>query len=168
MSELNGQFESLVYGYRIIEGKVIEITSDIEKNAIETAIKDGRKPVKEALLQAVSAHCIRPVGDYAGSMKNSISAIEIECHRITGEKTLGPALKKLKSKGLSIHPQLEAAFQNLYNYSNDEKTGIRHGEKALEDTFIPTAKESLFMLVASSAFINYLRSCEVDAELKSE
>lgn len=168
VAELNNQFESLSYGYRIVNGNVIAITSEMEKSAIETAIDKSTKTVKDTLSQALSAHCIRPVGDYAGSMKNSISAIEIECHRITGEKTLGPALKKLKSKGLSIHPQLEAAFQNLYNYSNDEKTGIRHGKKALEDTFIPTAKESLFMLVASSAFINYLRSCEVDAELKSE
>lgn len=168
VAELNNQFESLSFGYRIVKGNVIAITSEIEKSAIETAIDKSPKTVKDTLSRALSAHCIRPVGDYAGSMKNSISAIEIECHRITGEKTLGPALKKLKSKGLSIHPQLEAAFQNLYNYSNDEKTGIRHGKKVSEDTYVPTAKESLFLLVTSSAFINYLRSCEVDLESKSE
>lgn len=166
--ELNSQFESLGFGYRIIKGNVIAITSVIDKSAIETAIDKSPKTVKDTLSQALSSHCSRPVGDYAGSMKNSISAIEIECHRITGEKTLGPALKKLKSKGIAIHPQLEAAFQNLYNYSNDEKTGIRHGKKASEDTYVPTAKDSLFMLVASSAFINYLRACEADIESKTD
>lgn len=168
VNELNDQFESLSFGYRIVKGNVIAITSEIEKSTIESAIDKSPKTVKDTLSRALSAHCSRPVGDYTGSMKNSISAIEIECHRITGEKKLGPALKKLKSKGLSIHPQLEVAFQNLYNYSNDEKTGIRHGKKIPEDTYVPTAKESLFLLVTSSAFINYLRSCEVDMESKSE
>jgi hypothetical protein len=164
VTELNGQFETLSYGYRIIKGNVIEITSELEKKAIETAIDKGRKPVKEALQQALVDHCARPEANYAGSMKNSLSAVEIECCRLTGESTLGPALSKLKKNGIAIHSQLEAAFQNLYRYSNDEKTGIRHGKKVNEDTFVPGAKESLFMLVTCSAFINYRRSCEMERE----
>lgn len=165
ISELNNQFESLHYGYRIVKDNVVAITSEIEIEAIETAINDSEKPVQDALQQALSAHCSRPDPDYAGSMKNSISAVEIECYRLTGEKSLGPALSKLKKKGFPIHPQLEAAFQNLYNYSNDEKTGIRHGKKVDDDTFVPQEKESLFMLVACSAFINYLHSGEIDNHL---
>lgn len=168
ISEINDQFESLHYGYRIVKDNVVPITSEIEKQAIETAVNDSEKPVQDALQQALSAHCSRPDPDYAGSMKNSISAVEIECFRLTGEKTLGPALSKLKKKGFPIHPQLEAAFQNLYNYSNDEKTGIRHGKKVEDDTFVPQEKESLFMLVACSAFINYLHSGEIDNHLDSK
>lgn len=168
VSELNNQFESLHYGYRIVKDNVVAITSEIEKEAIETAINDSAKPVQDALQQALSAHCSRPDPDYAGSMKNSISAVEIECFRLTGEKTLGPALSKLKKKGFPIHPQLEAAFQNLYNYTNDEKTGIRHGKKVEDDTFVPQEKESLFMLITCSAFINYLHSCELENHLDTE
>lgn len=168
VSELNNQFESLHYGYRIVKDNVVAITSEIEIEAIETAINDSEKPVQDALQQALSAHCSRPNPDYAGSMKNSISAVEVECFRLTGEKTLGPALSKLKKKGLPIQPQLEAAFQNLYNYTNDEKTGIRHGKKVEDDTFVPQEKESLFMLVTCSAFINYLHSCELENHLDSE
>lgn len=168
VDELNSQFESLSYGYRVVKGQVIEITSDIEKHAIEKAIDNSTKSVRDTLEQALAAHCARPKADYAGSMKNSISAIEIECYRLTGEKNLGQALKKLKGKGIAVHPQLEAAFQNMYNYSNNEKTGIRHGKKVTEDTFVPTAKESLFMLVASSAFINYLHSCEEEINKNAE
>lgn len=168
VSELNDQFESLHYGYRIVKDNVVAITSEMEIEAIENAISDSEKPVQDALQQALSAHCSRPDPDYAGSMKNSISAVEIECFRLTGEKTLGPALSKLKKKGLPIHPQLEAAFQNLYNYTNDAKTGIRHGKKVEDDSFVPQEKESLFMLVACSAFINYLHSCELEKHSKAE
>lgn len=168
VDELNSQFESLSYGYRVVKGKVIEITSGIEKQAIEKAIDSSTKSVRDTLEQALAAHCARPKADYAGSMKNSISAIEIECYRLTGEKNLGQALKKLKGKGIAVHSQLEAAFQNMYNYSNNEKTGIRHGKKVAEDTFAPAAKESLFMLVASSAFINYLHACEEEIEKNAE
>lgn len=168
VSELNNQFEALHYGYRIVQNNVVAITSEIEKEAIETAISDSEKPVQDALQRALSAHCSRPDPDYAGSMKNSISAVEIECFRLTGEKTLGPALSKLKKKGLPIHPQLEAAFQNLYNYTNDAKTGIRHGKKVEDDTFVPQEKESLFMLIACSAFINYLHSCGLKIHLDPE
>lgn len=166
-SEVNTQFESLSYGYRIIKDCIIEITSKAEKDAVEQAVNDSQKPVKDTLLQALSAHCARPEGDYAGSIKHSISAVEIECCRLTKESTLGAALKKLKGKGIAIHPQLEAAFQNLYNYSNNEQTGIRHGKRVPEDTFVPEAKESLFMIVACSAFINYLHSCELEGDKSS-
>ncbi len=52
-----------------------------------------------------------------------------------------------------MHPALEAAFTKLYDYTSDAK-GIRH---ALLDEDRVTFEEAKFMLVACSAFVNYVR-----------
>jgi hypothetical protein len=53
-----------------------------------------------------------------------------------------------------LHPALEAAFTKLYGYTSDAK-GIRHA--LLDDDEVVTFEEAKFMLVACSAFINYVR-----------
>ncbi len=51
-----------------------------------------------------------------------------------------------------MHPQLKAAFQSLYTYTNDAD-GIRH---ALKDAPDVALEDATFMLVTCSAFINYM------------
>jgi len=61
------------------------------------------------------------------------------------------ALKDLK-KAIPIHPALEQGFLKIYGYTSDGD-GIRH---ALTDEPNLDQEDALFMLVASSAFVNYL------------
>ena len=66
--------------------------------------------------------------------------------------TLGTALGKLESKGVVIHDNLKGAFKKIYWYTSDAQ-GIRHGLLGKADLDVEDAK---FMLIACSAFINYL------------
>jgi hypothetical protein len=67
--------------------------------------------------------------------------------------TLGDALRQLENKlGGSMHPALRNAFNHLYGYTSDAH-GIRHALLGKSDLDVEDAK---FMLIACSAFINYL------------
>lgn len=153
---LNEEFSRLNYAYRIIDLKIVEITSKIEIECIEQAIDDSDNRIKMHLSSAVSLLSKRPEGDYRNSIKESISAVEVWCRARTKENDLRTALNKLESKGIIIHSQLHEAFNKLYDYSNNKKTGIRHALMDDEGTYTPTKDESIYMIVTCSAFINYL------------
>ena len=153
---LNSEFERLNFAYRIVEGVIIEITSEQEIKAVECAIDNSPRNIQIHLNSALEKYAQRPIGDYRNSIKESISAVEAFCREKTGENTLGKALKKLESRGLVIHSSLKSAFEKLYVYTNQEETGIRHALMDDEANYTPTAEEALFMLISCSAFINYL------------
>lgn len=95
-------------------------------------------------------------GDWSGSVRNSIHAVEATATVLAPESnTLGKALNALDQKG-HIHGGLKAAFSQLYGYTSDDE-GIRH---ALVFKDSPTVDESdaLFMLGACSSFVSYLLS----------
>ena len=101
--------------------------------------------------------------DYENSIKESISAVEAICEIITllhgKEATLGNMLKHLEDKGVYIHPALKSAFNILYGYTS-EASGIRHAKNlGGEDS---TFAEAKYMLVACSAFVNYLIALNAD------
>jgi hypothetical protein len=102
--------------------------------------------------------------DYENSVKESISAIEAKCKLILNDKkvTLGLALKSLEDKGVKIHTSLKEGFIKLYGYSCDE-AGIRHANGLDMNT---TYEEAKFMLVACSAFLNYLDS--ISSKIKDD
>lgn len=153
---LNSEFERLNFAYRIVEGVIVEITSEQEIKAIECAIDNSPRNIQMHLNSALEKYAQRPIGDYRNSIKESISAVEAFCREKTGENTLGQALKKLEKSGLVIHSSLKSAFEKLYVYTNHEDTGIRHALMDDEENYTPTAEEALFMLISCSAFINYL------------
>jgi hypothetical protein len=154
---LNFEFSRLNYGYRVVDNEIIEITSESERKAINKAVEESKNNVKQHLKQAIMHYATRPEPDVRNSIKESISAVETVCRELTGESSLGAALKKLESKGLKVHDRLSAAFTQLYAYTNNPDTGIRHA--LMDDTgdYVPTAAEAYYMLVSCSAFINYLR-----------
>jgi len=92
--------------------------------------------------------------DFRNSIKESISAVESLCKIITGNEntTLGQALKIL-DKQKPIPKSLKSGFSAIYGYASDNG-GIRHG--LLNDDIEPSLEEAKFMLVACSAFVNYL------------
>ena len=60
---------------------------------------------------------------------------------------------------MEIHGALKEAFMKLYGYAGDGK-GIRHaGNLGGPDS---TFAEAQFMLIACSAFLNYLKICKAD------
>ena len=73
---------------------------------------------------------------------------------MTGDEkaTLGKAIKKLEEAGVPVHGALKTAFLKLYGYTSDEG-GIRH---ALSEQSTVGQEDARFMLVACSAFVNYL------------
>lgn len=156
IENLNSAFERLNFAYRIIEGKIVEITSDQEIKTIETAIESSARNIKMHLNRALELYAQRPEGDYRNSIKESISAVEAFCREKTGENTLGKALNKLEKNGIVFPDVLKHAFDKLYAYTNQPDAGIRHA--LMDDTgvYTPKAEEAIFMLVSCSAFINYL------------
>lgn len=155
---INQEFERHNYAYRIVDGKVVELTTPEEIKSIETAIGQSKDNIKQHLAKALDDYSKRPEGNYPGSIKESISAVEALCRELTGESTLGKALNALEKKGLSIPQVLKDGFEKLYAYTNQPTTGIRHALMDTSTPYIPGKAEALYMLVTCSAFINYLRS----------
>lgn len=155
---INSEFERHGYAYRIVGDSILEITSEQEIKAIEDAIAESKDNVKAHLSNAIANYAIRPEGDYANSIKESISAVEAVCRDITGKTTLGDALNDMQSKGVRLPKVLKAAFDKLYAYTNQPSTGIRHALMETEDAYIPGNAEARYMLIVCSAFINYLRA----------
>jgi len=149
---INFQFKRLNFAYRIIDDKIVEITSEEEIASIQQALDVSQNSVKTHLQAALELLSTKPTGDYRNSIKESISAVEAITREITGENSIN--FKKMEEAGVFVPIVLRDSFLKLYGYTNDKTTGIRHA--LMEDTNAPTADEAIFMLVSCSAFINYL------------
>jgi hypothetical protein len=148
--------EREVSGYRFIEDKIVPISSKEEIAEIEEAMRvpDTLSPVAIHLESALEKFSDRKSPDYRNSIKESISAVETISSLIAGKEKaeLTDALKTLREK-IEIHPALRDAFIKLYGYTSDED-GIRHA--LLEEPKLDS-EDAKFMLIACSAFVNYLK-----------
>ncbi len=156
-STCNSIMKREMSGYRIVEGCIVQISSEEEIVAIEEAIdnSDPYKSVNEHLRTALEFLSDRKNPDYRNSIKESISAVESFCKIVTEDSkaTLGPALAVIEKK-FELHGSLKSAFKSLYGYTSDAG-GIRHA--MLEDQAEIRFEDAKFMLVTCSAFINYLK-----------
>lgn len=147
-----------VAGYRIINEKIVQITSEEEVVAIEEGLSETKEwnSVHEHLRAALDMLADRKTPDYRNSIKESISAVEAICIIITGDKaaTLGKALTVIEKK-YSLHNALKTAFSAIYGYTSDA-SGIRHS--LIEEENSVGFDDAKFMLVLCSAFISYLKS----------
>ena len=153
--ECNALLEKELSAYRFVGNLITPITSKIEASEIEKALQTPLKPVNLHIQTALKLLSDRKEPDYRNSIKESISAVESICNKITGDNndTLGKAIKKIKTK-IPLHGALENAFSSLYGYTSTAE-GIRH---ALMDEPDLHLEDAIFMLVSCSAFINYLMS----------
>jgi hypothetical protein len=163
----NHVLEQNLSGYRIgPTGTILQLTSEQELQEVAKAIncQTTSKAVEIHLKTAIDKLADRKSPDSRNSIKESISAVESICKIIADDSKadLGKALKKLKDKNISIHTTLELAFLKLYAYTSDAG-GIRH---ALSDESQPNNEDAIFMLVACSAFINYLKAKSIKAGVK--
>ncbi|HEX7319983.1 MAG TPA: hypothetical protein VF399_06490 [bacterium] len=123
----------------------LEENREIEK---ALSISDKYKPVKGCLTKALDLFSKRPKPDYANSIKESISAVDVLAQIILGKKgSLGKLINSLK-----IHPALKRSFSNLYGWTSDD-AGIRHPKN--KEPISCGEPEARYMLVTCSAFINY-------------
>lgn len=154
--DFNSIFEQEKSAYRFVSGQIVPITNEIELDEIETAASTEFDAVNAHISNALRLYSDRENPDYKNSIHESISAVESMCSIITGMKgkgaTLGLMLKKLEDNGVRIHTSLRGAFSKLYGFTSDEE-GIRHGSMDFSNA---PAEDAKFMLVACSAFVNYL------------
>lgn len=149
----NHIFEDESIAYRFVGKKITDITDNIEIEEVESVLQSSSRAIRSHIDSALNKLCEKKNPDYRNSIKESISAVEAICRLISkNEKaTLGDALK-IVNKNSQLHPAFKSAIDKLYGYSSDEQ-GIRH---SLIDKSTATFEEAKFMLVASSAFVNYL------------
>lgn len=163
---LNRIFERELSGYRFIEKILSPITDESEiqeiANAVEQSLEKKLQGVREHLHAALSLLGKKPEPDYRNSIKESISAVESVAKQISGNTSKGidDALEALAKKS-EIHGALKAGFKSLYGFSSDSD-GIRHA--ILEQPNVGFI-EAKYMLVACSAFVNYLIQKADDAKL---
>lgn len=162
--ECNEVLKLEVSGYRFVGDRVVPIAAEEEIAEIEEALKGKRisEPVIIHLRSALELFSDRQSPDYRNSIKESISAVEAMSNLIAGKDkaTLGEALRKITGR-IALHPALYESFNKLYGYTSDAD-GIRHA--LLEESELDS-EDARFMLVACSAFINYLKVKASKAEI---
>lgn len=155
--ECNDSLKREMSAYRLVDGHIVQITSEEEIVEIEEALTNSSKwePVNIHLKTAITYFSNRENPDYRNSVKEAISAVESLSKIVVGNDstTLGPALKIIEKKH-KLHGALKSAFTALYGYTS-EAGGIRHS--LLADDIEVTMEDAKFMLVSCSAFINYLK-----------
>jgi hypothetical protein len=142
--------------YRFVGDIITPLTSDEEIEEVELALSntDKFRSINIHLRAAVDFLSDRKSPDYRNSIKESISAVEAFCKIVTeSPKTLGQCIKSLE-KRINFHPALKEAFDKLYGWTSDAE-GIRHGLGLMEEPNLEF-EDAKFMLVACSAFINFL------------
>lgn len=152
INQCNIALEKHNSAWRFVNKTITCITSREEIAEIEMACSKPFPPIKEHMNKSLAHLSDRESPDYRNSIKESISAVESLCQRLTGKDkaTLGDAVKLLDAK-IDIHPCLKTAFDKLYGYTSNAD-GIRH---ALLDKDKIEFEDAKFMLVVCSAFINY-------------
>jgi hypothetical protein len=150
----NAVMERDLAGYRFVKAQIVPIVDPKEVAEIESALKQSAGPVTEHLTAALAFLSDRRQPNYRKSVDESILAIEAAARSLSGKPkaTLGDGLKALK---IDIHPALAGAFSKLYGYTSDE-SGIRHA--ITEDGRAIDQADARYMLIACSAFANYLRA----------
>lgn len=153
----NRILETELSGYRFIQGELAPISNPAEVSEIEGALsttaRHGLAGAHAHISTAIQLLAKRPDPDYRNSVKESISAVEAIAKQLGSPDSQGlaGALNEL-SKKVSLHGGFRAGLLSLYGYTSDEG-GIRHA--MLEEPNVGY-DEAKYMIVACSAFVNYL------------
>jgi hypothetical protein len=143
--------------FRFVSGRITQVTSKLEIGEVEQAIASPLQTVNTHLESALQHLSDKKNPNYRNSIKESISAVEALCKKITGKKkaTLGDALDQIaENSNIKLAQSFRQGLDKIYGYSSSSD-GIRH---ALSDESNLKYEDAKFMLVLCSAFINYLIS----------
>lgn len=152
IGKLNQVFVDERVPYKIIDGLVVPLVSEIEVAEVEKAIASKYAVASGHILKALELYRKRPTADYENSIKESISAIEALVRIILNKPsaTLGQLADQL-----NIHQSFREAIKKLYGWTSDEG-GIRHSDN--NKKLNVDEKEARYMLVQCSALVNYIIS----------
>ena len=136
--------------YRIVRRQIVPITNEAEIASVEETASLGNPymAVADHIQEALILLTDRSNASPGNIIKEAISAVESVVKVITGEEII----KGLTQLG--AHSQLEQAWKNMYHWASQE-AGVRHGTGEPVTIGI---EEARYMVVASSAFVNYLVS----------
>ena len=154
-SELASAFVATRAAYRIVDRQIVAIGTEEQAAAFERAVADAEaNSAGAARKHLIAAGLALRNSDWAGSVRESIHAVEAMALRLApGTTTLGPALAALEKQG-HLHGGLKAAFGSLYGYSSDEE-GVRHALVFRKEAEVDEA-DALFMLGVCASFVTYL------------
>lgn len=152
-------FSECRLAYTIDEGKpptIIPAVTPEEGHAVVDALQTLRGAgLSGAALHLRNASGHVNAGDWAGSVRESIHAVESVARKLDPNKprNLKAALTSLEKHG-ALHPALTDAFNKLYGYTSDEQ-GIRHALLDEPDADVGM-DEAVFMLGACASFASFL------------
>ena len=128
--------------YRLLEDTIVPIIDEREILEVEQASESS-----EHIRKAVELLANREKPDSENVIKESISAVEYAVRKAT-DLDIVKGLEKL-----AIHSQLAQAWKNMYHWSSDEP-GVRHAKPEPSEVGMAEAR---YVLIAASAFVNYLK-----------
>ncbi len=145
--------------YTIEEGDPPTIVPAVTEEEGNTII-ESLKTLRNAGMHGSAAHlrraseCINE-NDWAGSIRESIHAVESVARKLAPEETdtLTQALNSIE-KRRPLHSNLKEGFKALYWYTSDEQ-GVRHALLDREEVSVGM-DEAVFMLGACASFASYL------------
>lgn len=153
VNDLNATLIREGAAYRFIGSVIAPITNESELVEVEDVLhhRGTFEVASQHMRQAVNHLSDRSSPDARNIIKEAISAVESAAKVASGDPKadVEKALKKLE-----MHPQLEQAWKNMYNWTSDEG-GVRHGKEEISQVGLAEAR---YMVVACSAFVNYLIS----------
>ena len=143
--------------YRIVDGDTFApIASEEEAATVVAAVEDLDVPqlagAKDHYKKAISA---LSGGDYAGSMRESIHAVESLTKALTGKSTVQDGVKAL-SRGGHLHVTLADALEKIAAWTN-AVGGIRHANAPAAAVPNVVEEDALYMLAICGATISYLK-----------
>lgn len=142
--------------YRVSDQTFWPIATQEEADAVNAAmVAVSSQQYSGARTHLTSAGTKLSQGDYAGSVRESISAVESVARVLESSGDLAKALAGLEQR-ISIHPALKKGFITLYGYTSDEK-GIRHALLSKEDADVDET-DAIFFIGACASFVTYLIS----------
>ncbi len=156
LEKLTPVFEAHRAAYRFVGTTIEPIATEEEAEALKKTFADlatAEFAGARAQLGAASEALSRP-GGARDAIREAVHAVESVARVLTGnpKAALSDALEVLKKKE-RIHPALEAGFQKLVAYTNDEH-GLRH---ALDEEQADVGEgDAMRMLGSCAAFVSYL------------
>lgn len=140
--------------YRIIGDTVVPVGNSEQAEAVERAVLDAMVVAPGSARHLLAAGADLRRGSWAGSVRESIHAVEAVAVMLApGKDTMSAALAVLEKQG-HLHGSLKSAFNTLYGYTSDEE-GIRHALVFNDEAHVDET-DALFMLGACAAFVSYL------------
>lgn len=155
IERINFIFEREGSVHRVVGGEIVDRMDSEEISEVEAALALPEESIKRHIRQALRL-LKGEAPNYGASMAQSITAAETAVDVILGEhRTLGDGLSELERRGFPMHGAFKSALAMLYGFTSDAD-GIRHGKTG--EGLAANGPNARFLLVACSAFVNFLLS----------